>query len=169
MQVVMIMGSDSDWPKLEGAWGLLKEFGVEVGVRVLSAHRTPEACAAFVREAENKGTKVFIAAAGLAAHLPGVIAAHTRRPVIGVPLAVGPLQGKDALYSVVQMPAGVPVATMGIDNAYNAALLAVAVLALEDAGIDEALTQFYQQQREAVLAKDKRLQAKLRQGMGREE
>ena len=99
MQMALIMGSVSDWPRAEEAWKLLREFGVETEVRVLSAHRTPAECAAFVREAEAAGVQVFIAAAGLAAHLPGVVAAHTRRPVIGLPLAAGPLQGRDALYS----------------------------------------------------------------------
>ncbi|MDD4769603.1 MAG: 5-(carboxyamino)imidazole ribonucleotide mutase, partial [Eubacteriales bacterium] len=133
----------------------------DVGVRVLSAHRTPEACAEFVQAAEAAGTKVFIAAAGLAAHLPGVVAAYTRRPVIGVPLAAGPLQGQDALYSVVQMPPGVPVAAVGIDNSRNAALLAAEMLALSDSNIDAALVQYRRRQTETVLNKDEQLQAKL--------
>lgn len=161
MQVAMIMGSDSDWPRLEAAWELLKEFGIDVGVRVLSAHRTPEACAEFVQAAEAAGTQVFIAAAGLAAHLPGVVASYTRRPVIGVPLAAGPLQGQDALYSVVQMPPGVPVAAVGIDNSRNAALLAAEILALSDSNIDAALVQYRRRQTETVLNKDKQLQDKL--------
>lgn len=161
MQVAMIMGSDSDWPRLEAGWELLREFGIDVSVRVLSAHRTPAACADFVQAAEAAGAQVFIAAAGLAAHLPGVVAAHTRRPVIGVPLAAGPLQGQDALYSVVQMPPGVPVAAVGIDNARNAALLAVEILALANSNIDAALVQYRRLQTEKVLKKDEQLQAKL--------
>lgn len=161
MQVAVIMGSDSDWPRLSGAWELLKEFGIAAEVRVLSAHRTPEACLAFVREAEAAGVQVFIAAAGLAAHLPGVVASHTRRPVIGIPLAAGPLQGQDALYSVVQMPPGIPVATVGIDNARNAALLAVEILALADASLAAKLEEYRKEQARQVLAKNQQLQAKL--------
>lgn len=155
------MGSDSDWPRLEGAWELLKEFGVSPEVRVLSAHRTPTACAEFVGQAEAAGVQVFIAAAGLAAHLPGTIAAYTRRPVIGVPLAAGPLQGVDALYSVVQMPPGVPVATVGIDGGRNAALLALSMLALADTQLDKALAEFRRAQAEKVLARDRELGKKL--------
>lgn len=161
MQVAIIMGSDSDWPKLEMTWKLLKELGITPAVRVLSAHRTPAACAEFVQAAEAAGTKVFIAAAGLAAHLPGLVAAYTRRPVIGVPMGAGPLQGQDALYSVVQMPPGVPVATVGVDAAANAALLAAAILALSDRGIDEALAGYRRRQTEVCLAKDQQLQEKL--------
>lgn len=161
MQVAIIMGSDSDWPRLKGARDVLRDFGVEVEVRVLSAHRTPDACVEFVREAEEAGNQVFIAAAGLAAHLPGVVAAHTRRPVIGVPLASGPLNGLDALYSVVQMPPGVPVATVGIDNGRNAALLAVQILALGSESLAEKLEEYRKEQTRQVLAKDQRLQAEL--------
>src|SRR5690606_17443184 len=112
---------------------------------------------AFVREAEAAGVQVFIAAAGLAAHLPGVVAAHTRRPVIGLPLAAGPLQGRDALYSVVQMPPGVPVATVGIDNARNAALLAVQILALRDGRLADKLEELRRNQARRVLAGDAEL------------
>lgn len=161
MQVAMIMGSDSDWPRLTGAWELMKEFDLEVEVRVLSAHRTPDACVEFVREAEDAGVQVFIAAAGLAAHLPGVVAAHTSRPVIGVPMAAGPLNGQDALYSIVQMPPGVPVAAVGIDNARNAALLAVQILALGSEVLAEKLAEYRKEQSRKVLAKDRQLQAKL--------
>jgi len=164
MQVALIMGSVSDWPRVEEAWKLLREVGVETEVRVLSAHRTPAECAAFVREAEAAGVQVFIAAAGLAAHLPGVVAAHTRRPVIGLPLAAGPLQGRDALYSVVQMPPGVPVATVGIDNARNAALLAVQILALRDGRLADKLEELRRNQARRVLAGDAELRAKLVEG-----
>lgn len=161
MQVAIIMGSDSDWPKLKRAWILLQEFGIGVEIRVLSAHRTPAECVEFVRQAEAAGVKVFIAAAGLAAHLPGVVAAHTRRPVIGLPLAAGPLQGQDALYSVVQMPPGVPVASVGIDNARNAVLLAVEILALGDTSLAAKLEEYRAEQRRQVLAKDQALRGKL--------
>lgn len=161
MQVAMIMGSDSDWPRLKGAWEILLDFGIDVEIRVLSAHRTPAECVEFIQEAERAGTQVFIAAAGLAAHLPGVIAAYTRRPVIGVPLAVGPLQGQDALLSMVQMPPGIPVATVGIDNARNAVLLAVEILALTDPVLDKKLEEYRCEQSQLVLAKDRQLRAKL--------
>lgn len=164
MKVALIMGSDSDWPRLEGAKELLEEFGVAVEVRVLSAHRTPEACAEYVRKAEEEGTQIFIAAAGLAAHLPGVVASYTRRPVIGVPIAAGPLQGQDALYSMVQMPPGVPVATVGIDNSRNAAFLALSILALKEPKLDIVLAEFRQKQKENSLARDKQLQARLISG-----
>lgn len=161
MRVVLLMGSDSDWPQVEKTWQLLKEFGVNVAAKVLSAHRTPTECAQFVQAAEGSGVKVFIAAAGLAAHLPGTVAAHTGRPVIGLPLAVGPLSGQDALYSMAQMPPGVPVATVAIDGAVNAALLAVAILALSEPRLATALEEFRRRQRAAVLAKDKELQIRL--------
>lgn len=161
MQVAMIMGSDSDWPRLTSARDMLRSFGIDVEVRVLSAHRTPVECVDFIREAEADGVQVFIAAAGLAAHLPGVVAAHTRRPVIGVPLAAGPLSGQDALFSVVQMPPGIPVATVGIDNGRNAALLAVEILALGDASLADKLEEYRREQSRQVLAKDQQLRAKL--------
>src|SRR5690554_4622893 len=107
MSVLIIMGSISDKPRLEGAWRVLEQLGIDYELRALSAHRTPDACADCVRQAEARGVQVFIAAAGLAAHLPGVVAAHTRRPVIGLPLAAGPLQGEDSLLSIVQMPPGI--------------------------------------------------------------
>ena len=161
MQVAIIMGSDSDWPRLEEAWELLRSFGIEAGVRVLSAHRAPQDCVNCVQQAEAAGALVFIAAAGLAAHLPGVVAAHTQRPVIGLPLAAGPLQGQDALYSVVQMPPGVPVATVGIDNARNAALLAAEILALGDRRLADKLKAYRQDLRRQVLARDGQLQEEL--------
>ena len=164
MQVAIIMGSDSDWPRLEEAWELLRSFGIEAGVRVLSAHRAPQDCVNYVQQAEAAGALVFIAAAGLAAHLPGVVAAHTQRPVIGLPLAAGPLQGQDALYSVVQMPPGVPVATVGIDNARNAALLAVEILALGDRRLADKLKAYRRDLRCKVLAQDRQLREKLEAG-----
>ncbi|MTI95957.1 MAG: 5-(carboxyamino)imidazole ribonucleotide mutase [Firmicutes bacterium] len=161
MQIAILMGSDSDWPRLEAAVKVLREFGVEFEARVLSAHRTPGECVEFIRDAENRGVKVFITAAGLAAHLPGVVAAHTRRPVIGLPIGAGPLNGNDALLSIVQMPPGVPVATVGIDNAKNAALLAVQMLAVADDALDGKLAEFKREQAKQVLAKDAKLQEKI--------
>lgn len=158
MSVAVIMGSISDKPRLDGAVELLDQLGISWERRVLSAHRTPDACVEYVRQAEARGVQVFIAAAGLAAHLPGVVAAHTRRPVIGVPIAAGPLSGQDALLSIAQMPPGVPVATVGIDNGKNAAILAAQIIALADARVDGALEQFRRQQAEKVLAADASLQ-----------
>ena len=126
------MGSDSDWPTMRAAAEVLAEYGVPHEVRVLSAHRTPERMAEYARTAHERGLKVLIAGAGGAAHLPGMVAAHTPLPVVGVPVAVGQLQGLDALLSIVQMPRGVPVATVAIGNAANAGLLAVQILAAHD-------------------------------------
>ena len=128
-QVAIIMGSNSDYPVMKGAEDALKEFGVSFKSQVVSAHRTPEEMVDFAKTALKKGYRVIIAGAGGAAHLPGMVAALTELPVIGVPVQNGPLQGEDALLSIVQMPKGVPVATVGIGNAYNAGLLAVKILA----------------------------------------
>ena len=129
MKVAIIMGSNSDWPILEPAEKTLKEFGVDVEVVVASAHRTPDQVHEFAAGARDRGVEAIIAAAGLAAHLGGVIAAYTTLPVIGIPISGGPLKGMDALLSFVQMPPGVPVATMAIDGARNAAIFAVEILA----------------------------------------
>jgi phosphoribosylaminoimidazole carboxylase PurE protein len=133
-QVAIVMGSDSDAPVIERAVGLLERFGIEFEVTVSSAHRSPARTTRFAARAAGRGVKVIIACAGCAAHLAGVIAAHTILPVIGVPVAGSPLGGVDALYSTVQMPAGVPVATMAIGpaGAANAAILATEILALSD-------------------------------------
>lgn len=130
--VGIVMGSDSDWPLLKEAAAVLDEFGVEYEVRVISAHRTPEQASAYAKTAANRGLCVIIAAAGGAAHLGGVLAAHTTLPVIGLPVKGGALNGVDALLSIVQMPAGIPVATVTLGSAgpVNAALLAVQILAL---------------------------------------
>lgn len=130
MTVAIVMGSDSDFPTLEPAVDTLREFGVDVDVRVVSAHRTPEAMLTFGRDAADNGIEVIIAAAGGAAHLPGMLASVTRLPVIGVPVPITALDGIDALLSIVQMPSGVPVATMAIGGAVNAALMAVRILAV---------------------------------------
>ena len=130
--VAIVMGSDSDWRILEDASLTLKEFGVEHEVEVLSAHRTPERMIEWGKAAADRGVKVVIAGAGGAAHLPGMLASVTSLPVIGVPVALSQLDGMDSLLSIVQMPAGVPVATVSIDGAKNAALLAVRILAAHD-------------------------------------
>lgn len=132
MKVAIIMGSSSDMPKMKKACEVLNEYKVDFITKVVSAHRTPDYMAQFAAEAKNDGIHVIIAGAGGAAHLPGMVAAHTVLPVIGVPLNRTALNGTDALHSVVQMPAGVPVATVGIDNSHNAALLAIQILALQD-------------------------------------
>lgn len=128
-EVAIVMGSDSDYPVMKDAAQILKEFEIPHEVKIISAHRTPVEMSTFAKNASKKGIQVIIAGAGGAAHLPGMIAAHTELPVIGVPVPMGALQGQDALLSIVQMPKGVPVATVAIGNAYNAALLAVQILA----------------------------------------
>lgn len=139
MKVAVVMGSSSDFPTMEPAVRTLREFGVEVDARVISAHRTPEAMIEFGRTAADQGYGVIIAAAGGAAHLPGMLASVTRLPVIGVPVAITALDGMDALLSIVQMPSGVPVATMAIGGAVNAALMAVRILAVSDDRLAAAL------------------------------
>jgi 5-(carboxyamino)imidazole ribonucleotide mutase len=129
-KVAVIMGSDSDFPILKGSIKLLKEFGVEVEVLVCSAHRTPDKASDFAKNAEKNGIEVIIAAAGKAAHLPGVLAAYTPLPVIGIPIKSSTMDGLDSLLSIVQMPNGIPVATVAIDGADNAALLAVQILSV---------------------------------------
>lgn len=156
--VGLIMGSDSDWPTVEEAAAVLDKFGVSWDATVASAHRTPERAAAWAGMAEQRGMRVIIAAAGLAAHLPGVVAAHTTLPVIGLPVASGPMQGKDALYSIVQMPPGVPVATVGINAGRNAGLLAVQIAAAADPRLREKLFEYKQELSQATVAADKRLQ-----------
>lgn len=140
-KIALVMGSKSDLPKLEAAIDLLREFGVPYEVRVMSAHRTPVAVAEYARTAADAGLKVIIAAAGLAAHLAGALAANTLLPVIGIPVKGGAMDGLDALLSTVQMPGGIPVATVGLGShgAKNAVLLAVQILALEDSALVERL------------------------------
>ncbi|MDH4397098.1 MAG: 5-(carboxyamino)imidazole ribonucleotide mutase, partial [Actinomycetota bacterium] len=133
--VAIVMGSDSDWRVLQDAATTLKEFGIEHEVEVLSAHRTPEKMIEWGKSAADRGIKVVIAGAGGAAHLPGMLASVTSLPVIGVPVALGKLDGMDSLLSIVQMPAGVPVATVSIDGAKNAALLAVRILGSNDVSL----------------------------------
>ncbi len=138
-QVGIIMGSQSDWPTMRAAAEILAELGIDHETRIVSAHRTPDRLWDYGRTAVDRGLQVIIAGAGGAAHLPGMMAAKTRLPVIGVPIATGPLNGQDSLYSIVQMPRGFPVATMAINNAANAALLAAAILSLSDQALAERL------------------------------
>ncbi|MCY3738563.1 MAG: 5-(carboxyamino)imidazole ribonucleotide mutase [Gemmatimonadaceae bacterium] len=145
VRVGIIMGSRSDEPVMAKASVLLEELGIGSETVVSSAHRNPERTAAWAQDAAGRGLRVLIAGAGMAAALPGVVAAHTTLPVVGVPIASGALNGVDALYAIVQMPPGVPVATVGIDNARNAALLAAQILALEDRVVADALTRYREQ------------------------
>lgn len=153
-RVGIVMGSDSDLPVVQKAFDVLSEYGVGFEVRVLSAHRTPDETAEYARTAKERGLSVIIAAAGKAAHLAGIIAANTTLPVIGIPVKSSTLDGLDSLLSTVQMPSGVPVATVAIDGAANAALLAVQMLALSDAGLSELLMQKRNDAKERVLRRD---------------
>lgn len=140
--VSIIMGSTSDLPVMEKAAQLLNDFHIPFEINALSAHRTPEAVEEFAKNAANRGIKVIIAAAGMAAALPGVIAANTTLPVIGVPIKGSVLDGVDALYSIIQMPPGIPVATVAINGAMNAAILAVQMLALSDTTLAQAFAEY---------------------------
>lgn len=154
IEVGIIMGSDSDLPIMEDAVKILKEFGIGYEVKVLSAHRTPDQHAEYSKSALKRGLKVIIAAAGGAAHLPGVTAAHTILPVIGVPIKGKSLEGMDSLLSIVQMPAGVPVATVAINGAKNAALLAVSIIAISNAGIQTKLVNYKRKMEKESLSKN---------------
>lgn len=160
--VAIVMGSDSDLPTVEKACAALKELGIPFEVRVLSAHRCPDDLVEYVKQSEERGVKVFIAAAGGAAHLGGVIAAHTTRPVIGIPIETGILGGLDSLLSMVQMPGGVPVATMAIGGATNAGLFAAQILALSDKTLAQKLLLHRRKQLEKVRQKDQRAQAEIK-------
>jgi 5-(carboxyamino)imidazole ribonucleotide mutase len=142
MKVAVLMGSANDKEKMAGAGEMLSRFGVEVDERVMSAHRTPAEVTAFATAARDEGFAVIICGAGVAAHLAGVVAAHTTLPVIGVPLSGGALDGVDALYSTVQMPKGIPVATVAVDGSANAGILAVEILAVTDAALAAKLDEF---------------------------
>lgn len=155
--VGIVMGSDSDYRVMGAASDVLKEFGVSHEVRVISAHRTPEAMIKYASEAAGRRLRVLIAGAGGAAHLPGMIASATLLPVFGVPVNITKLQGIDSFLSIVQMPKGVPVATVAIDNAANAALLALRVLALEDAKLMKQLAAYKKKQAARVREADKML------------
>ncbi|HSO68485.1 MAG TPA: 5-(carboxyamino)imidazole ribonucleotide mutase [Arachnia sp.] len=151
--VSIVMGSDSDWPTMSAAADALAEFGVPFEADVVSAHRMPEDMVSFGRGAHVRGVRVIIAGAGGAAHLPGMLAALTPLPVIGVPVALKFLDGMDSLLSIVQMPAGVPVATVAIGNARNAGLLAVRILAASDEALMERMLDFQESLRDAARAK----------------
>ncbi len=157
MKVAIIMGSDSDWPKMQAAEKMLKQFGVEVEVTVASAHRTPELVKEFAEGARARGVEAIIAAAGMAAHLGGVIAAYTTLPIIGVPIAGSKLDGVDALLSFVQMPPGIPVAVMAIDGAKNAAIFAVEILAAKYPELVDKLADYRKQMQAEVKAKGEKL------------
>lgn len=159
MKVAIILGSNSDWPILEPAEKTLKGFGVEVEVVVASAHRTPDLVHEFATGARERGVEVIIAAAGAAAHLGGVVAAYTTLPVIGVPINATPLGGMDALLSFVQMPGGVPVATMAINGAKNAALFAVQILATGHPELVAKLASDREKMKEEVAEKARKLVA----------
>lgn len=158
--VGVVMGSDSDLPTMEAAIDALAEFHIRFEVRVLSAHRTPDEMFDYARSAADGGVRVIIAGAGGAAHLPGMIASATPLPVIGVPVVATPLSGLDALLSIVQMPAGVPVATVAIGNARNAGLLAVRILAVGDADLLARMEGFQRELHDKVRAKDDAVRAR---------
>jgi len=164
MSVALLMGSDSDFPRLEACVKTLRQLDVEVEARVLSAHRTPDEVVEFVRAAPARGVRVFVCAAGGAAHLAGVVAAHTDLPVIGIPMDNPPLGGLDALLATVQMPGGVPVAAVAVGGGgpMNAALFAARILALSDGGLATRLSALRAGQAEKVRARDAALQARLR-------
>ena len=159
--VGIVMGSDSDWPTMAPAAEALTEFGVPYEVHVLSAHRTPRRMLDYAEAAAGRGLRVIVAGAGGAAHLPGMVAAATPLPVIGVPRPLGQLDGMDSLLSIVQMPAGVPVATVGIGGARNAGLLAVRVLAAGDPELRAAVERFQARLADSVVERDARLQQQL--------
>jgi len=162
-QVGIVMGSDSDWPKIEAVGQALDEFGIEYEVRVMSAHRTPDVVCEYAISAFDRGLRVIIAAAGGAAHLAGVVAAHTTLPVIGLPVPTSNLGGLDSLLSTVQMPGDVPVATMavGMGGPRNAGIFAVQILAHGDAGLREKLITFKSQLKDKIAGKDAALRDKI--------
>ena len=160
-KVAIVMGSNSDLPVVKGAIDKLKQFGVEYEARVISAHRTPQAAEEFAKGAEDRGVSVIIAAAGKAAHLGGVIAAYTTLPVIALPIKSSLMDGLDSLLSMVQMPSGIPVATVAVNGADNAGILAVQMLALSDKSLSDKLKQFKSDMAKAVEEKDKALQEEL--------
>ncbi|HKM01158.1 MAG: 5-(carboxyamino)imidazole ribonucleotide mutase [Tissierellia bacterium] len=161
MKIAIVMGSDSDFPVVEKGYKILKDFGVETDVRVISAHRTPFEALEFAKNAYNNGYELIIAAAGKAAHLPGVLAGCTTIPVIGLPIKSTELDGMDSLLSIVQMPPGVPVATVGINGAENAALLAVQILSVKYEELRVKFADYKKQMAIKVHEKDKKLNEKL--------
>ncbi|MGE0640709.1 MAG: 5-(carboxyamino)imidazole ribonucleotide mutase [Thermoanaerobaculia bacterium] len=162
----IVMGSDSDWPTMQPAAEVCADFGLEAEVRVLSAHRTPEDMMRYARSAAGRGLRVVIAGAGGAAHLPGMVASLTPLPVIGVPVESSTLKGLDSLLSIVQMPGGVPVATVAIGGGRNAGILAVQILGASDAGVRRRVAAFKARLARESRAKGKRLQDALSQSSG---
>lgn len=160
-KVAVIMGSDSDLPVVKKALSELKSYGVEYECRVMSAHRTPALACEFSANAKDRGFGVIICAAGMAAHLAGIVAAHTTLPVIGIPCSSKNFDGMDALLSTVQMPSGVPVATVAVDGAKNAALLAVQILAVSDAELSDKLAQSKIEMEKSVVEKDAKIQKEI--------
>lgn len=160
-QVAIVMGSNSDLPVVQGAIDQLKSFGVDFEAHVISAHRTPQRAEEFAKSAKANGVKVIIAAAGKAAHLGGVIAAYTTLPVIALPIKSSFMDGLDSLLSMVQMPTGIPVATVGVNGADNAGILAVQMLAVSDSTLADKLDKFKADMAKAVEEKDKKLQDEL--------
>lgn len=160
-KVGIVMGSDSDFPKLVPCIKVLKEFGIEVDVNVISAHRTPDDAEVFAKGAEEKGIGVIIAAAGKAAHLGGIIAAHTTLPVIGLPIKSSTLDGLDSLLSIVQMPKGIPVATVAIDGSDNAGILAAQILSLAYPEIKEKLKAYKEKMKDEVRKKNDSIKAEV--------
>lgn len=158
--VAILMGSQSDLPVMQGAADVLDSLGIRTEMKITSAHRTPAATQQYIADAEARGCQVFIAGAGLAAHLAGAVAAHTLKPVIGVPIDSGPMQGMDSLLSTVQMPAGIPVATVAVGKtgAKNAGYLAAQILALQNAELAKRVSAERQQKAENVQAQDRALQ-----------
>ena len=155
--VAILMGSESDLPVMQGAYDVLTSLGVRSEMKITSAHRTPAATKEYLADAESRGCAVFIAGAGLAAHLAGAVAAHTLKPVIGVPIDSGPMQGMDSLLSTVQMPAGIPVATVAIGNAKNAGLLAIQILATSRPALLDQVAQYRRDLEASVLVKQQKL------------
>lgn len=157
-QVSIVMGSDSDMPVMAKAAQVLEELGISFEMRIISAHREPDTFFEYAKTAEERGVKVIIAGAGMAAHLPGMCAAIFPMPVIGIPMHTTSLGGRDSLYSIVQMPSGIPVATVAINGGANAGLLAAKILSVSDAGLLDKLKAYSVKQKEGVEAKDAKLQ-----------
>jgi 5-(carboxyamino)imidazole ribonucleotide mutase len=161
MKIAIVMGSDSDFPVVEKGLKILNDFSVEVDVRVISAHRTPFTALEFAKNAEENGYELIIGAAGKAAHLPGVLAGCTPLPVIGLPIKASELDGMDALLAIVQMPPGVPVATVAINSAENAALLAVQILSVKYPELRNKFKEYKEQMAQKVVEKDRKLNEKI--------
>ena len=160
-KVAVIMGSDSDWPVVKAACAQLREFGVPCEAHIISAHRTPAAAADFAKNARQNGFGVIICAAGMAAHLAGAVAANTTLPVVGIPMKGGAMDGLDALLATVQMPSGVPVATVAVNGAKNAAVLAAQILAVTDAALADKLDAQRAKMAEQIAEKEAKLQSEL--------